>query len=102
MRILIIVARNSMLGTLEELLHENGVNAYTILSNVMGSGLTGRVYGTFLHPDINTIIFSVLPSDQADRALSALRVLYEERKEGSHDDTPIPLKIFAFPCEEYV
>ncbi len=102
MKILIIVARDSMLYTLEELLHKNGVKAYTILNNVMGNGLAGRVYGTFLHPDINTIIFSVLPPDQADRAVNALKTLYEGRKEVSHDDTPIPLKIFAFPCDEYV
>lgn len=91
-----------MLGDLEELLHKNGVKAYTILSNVMGKGVTGRVYGTFLNPDINAIIFAVLPPEQADRAASALRALLEGRKESSHDDKPIPLKVFSFPCEEHV
>ncbi|MBL8036017.1 MAG: hypothetical protein JNN16_00800 [Nitrospira sp.] len=102
MRILIIVARTSMLGTVEELLHTNGVNAYTILNNVMGKGLTGRVYGSFLHPDINAIIFSVLPPDQADRAVDALKTLQAGRKVGSQVAAPIPLKIFAFPCDECV
>lgn len=102
MRILIIVARESMLGTLEELLHKNGVDAYTILSNVMGKGVTGRVYGTFLNPDINTIIFSVLPPDLADRAVSALQGLHAERKKSFDDDRDIPLKVFSFPCEEHV
>jgi len=71
MKTLIIVARDSMLGELEELLHDNGINAYTILSNVLGKGVTGRAYGTFFHPDINSIIFAVLPFNQADRAVSA-------------------------------
>lgn len=107
MRILIIVARDSMLADLEELLHKNGVKAYTILSNVMGKGVTGRVYGTFLNPDINTIIFAVLPPNEADRAISALKTLHVERKEASrkeapHGDQPIPLKVFSFPCEEHV
>ena len=91
MKTLIIVARDSMLSDLEELLQSNGVTAYTILSNVMGIGVTGRMYGTFLNPDINAIIFAVLPSDQADRAVLALKTLHAGRKEASHDDKPIPL-----------
>src|SRR5512139_2635046 len=84
MRTLIIVARDTMLGDLEELLHKNGVTAYTILSNVMGKGVTGRVYGTFLNPDINAIIFAVLPPEQADRAVSALKSLHTEQKDATH------------------
>lgn len=102
MKILIIVCRDSMISDLELLLQSNGVTAYTILSNVMGKGVTGRVYGTFLNPDINAIIFAVLPSDQADRAASALKLAHAARKQTSHDDKPIPLKVFSFPCEEHV
>ncbi|MDF0652708.1 MAG: hypothetical protein CV081_02810 [Nitrospira sp. LK265] len=101
MRTLIIVARDSMLGDLEELLSHNGVKAYTVLSNVMGKGVTGRVYGTFLNPDTNTIIFAVLPSDHANQAVTALQTLHAGRK-ASSQDTPIPLKVFSFPCEEHV
>lgn len=90
-----------MLSDLEELLQSNGVKAYTIMSNVMGKGVTGRVFGTFLNPDINTIIFAVLPADQADKAVSALQTLHATRKAVSQD-TPIPLKVFSFPCEEHV
>jgi hypothetical protein len=91
-----------MLSDLEEFLQSNGVTAYTILNNVMGKGVTGRMYGTFLNPDINAIIFTVLPSDQADRAVSALKALYATRNEPSHDDQPIPLKVFSFLCEEHI
>jgi nitrogen regulatory protein PII len=102
MKTLIIVARDSMLSNLEELLQSNGVTAYTILNNVMGKGVTGRMYGTFLNPDINAIIFAVLPSDQADRAVSALKTFHATHKKPSHDDKPIPLKVFSFPCEEHI
>ena len=102
MKTLIIVARDSMLSDLEGLLQSNGVMAYTILNNVMGKGVTGRMYGTFLHPDINAIIFAVLPSDQADRAVSALKIFHATQNELSHGDTPIPLKVFSFPCEEHI
>ena len=57
MKMLLIVARDSMLSELEALLRENGISAYTIISNVKGTGLTGRVDGAFLKPDINSIIF---------------------------------------------
>lgn len=98
----IIVARNSMVSDLEELLHKNEIMTYSILNNVMGKGGAGRVYGTFLSPDINAIIFAVLPSDQADRAIIALKTLHTERTEAAPDDTPIPLKVFSFPCNEHV
>jgi nitrogen regulatory protein PII len=102
MRALIIVARESMISHLEEFLRENGVLAYTILGNVMGTGVTGRVYGAFLHPDINAVVSVVLPDDQVERAIRAIKALIAQRKETAHDDNPIPLKVFSFPCEEHV
>jgi nitrogen regulatory protein PII len=102
MRALIIVARESMISHLEKFLRENGVLAYTILGNVMGNGVTGRVYGAFLHPDINVVVSVVLPADQVERTIHALKTLYAKRKETAHDDNPIPLKVFSFPCEEHV
>jgi nitrogen regulatory protein PII len=102
MKALIIVARDSMLNDLEHILHKNGVQAYTILKNVLGKGVMGSVFGTFLHPEINTIIFSVLPPDLADRAVSALKNLHADRKKASGDNREIPLKVFSFPCEEHV
>ena len=96
MKMLLIVARDSMLSELEALLRENGISAYTIISNVKGTGLTGRVDGAFLKPEINSIIFSVLPSDQADRAVSALTAPHTAQGQ------PVPLKVFTLPCEEHV
>lgn len=106
MKTLIIVARDSMLHDLEHILHSNGVEGYTILKNVIGKGVTGSVLGTFLHPEINTIIFSVLPPDLADRAVSALKTLHAECKRGSqrgsHNENELPLKVFSFPCEVHI
>jgi len=99
MKMLMIVARDSMLSELEELLRDNGINAYTIINNVMGKGLTGRLYGTFLQPDTNSIIFSVLPSDQAERAVSTLTALHKDLTAHGH---PVSLKVFTLPCEEHL
>ena len=98
MKMLIIVGRDSILSELEALLRENGISAYSIISNVVGKGLTGSVYGTFLHPDINSIICLVLPSDQADRAVSALQTLLTTRNLGQ----PAPPKVVTLPCEEHI
>jgi nitrogen regulatory protein PII len=95
---LLIVARDSMLSELEALLRENGIHAYTIINNVVGKGLTGRVDGTFFKPDINSIIFSVLPSDHADRAVRALTTRHTAEGVGH----PVPLKVFTLPCEEHM
>lgn len=102
MRALIIVARESMISHLEEFLREHGILAYTILGNVMGNGETGRVYGAFLRPDINAVVSVVLPADQVERAIRGIKTLIAQRKETAHDDNPIPLKVFSFPCEEHV
>src|SRR5690242_17326039 len=102
MKTLIIVARDSMLHDLEHVLQANEVKAYTVLKDVIGKGVTGSVLGTFLHPEINTIIFSVLPPDLADRAIRALKTLHAERKRVSHSDTAMPLKVFSFPCDEHI
>ena len=51
---------------------------------------------------VNTIIFSVLPPDLADRAVRALIGLCAERKKAFDDNRAIPLKVFSFPCEEHV
>ena len=94
MKMLIIVARESMLSELEELLRDNGISAYTIINHVMGKGLTGSVYGTFLQPDINSMIFSVLPFSQADRAVSALTALHTAHDSATHGQPSPPQGVF--------
>ena|SRR5215831_5320234 len=101
MKTLIIVFRDSMLSELEQLLNDNGVNAYTILSHVMGKGVTGQMHGTFLQPETNAIIFSVLSPDLADRAIRVLQTFHAGRLKAKHGQ-PVPLKVFTFPCEEHV
>jgi|SRR6185312_9676108 len=102
MKTLIIIARDSMLKELEELLRNNGVMAYTTLSNVSGQGVTGKVYGTFLNPAINAVICAVLTTDEADKAIIALKTFHTRRKETAPRDQPIPLKVFSWFCDEHV
>ena len=94
MKMLIIVARESMLGELEQLLRENGIIGYTILNHVLGKGAPGKMVGTFFQPDINSIIFAVLPSNQADRAVSALTAFHTARGLATQGQ-PVPIKVFT-------
>jgi len=104
MKTLMIVARDSMLTELEDLLHKNGINAYSVINKVEGSGKTGKV-GAFHHSvytgstHFNLMILAVLQSDQVEKAVGALKAFHTARKKLAKEE-PIPLKLFAFPCEE--
>ena len=98
---LMIVFRASMLDAVEKLLHESGIIAYTLINNVEGKGVTGSVVGSFFYPGVNSIIFAVLPPDQADRAVGALKTFHSARVQATQGQ-PIPFKLFAFPCEELI
>ena len=104
MKTLMIVARDSMMSELEELLHDNGINAYSIINKVLGTGKTGKVYESFFdvgYTSFNLMILAVLPSDQVDRAVSALKAFHAARVKGAHGE-PIPFKLFSFHCEELI
>jgi nitrogen regulatory protein PII len=100
---LMIVARASMMSEVEKLLHDNGINAYSLINKVLGKGQTGKVEA-FFHPGytgFNLMILAVLPSDQADRIVSALKAFHAARVKGAHGE-PIAFKLFSFPCEELI
>lgn len=104
MKTLMIVARDSMMSELEKLLHDIGINAYSMLNKVAGTGRTGKVYESFFHTGytgFNLMILAVLPSDQVDKAVSALKAFHAARVQGAHGE-PIPFKLFCFPCEELI
>jgi hypothetical protein len=45
------------------------------------------------------MILAVLQSDQVEKAVGALKAFHAARKKLAKEE-PIPLKLFAFPCEE--
>ena len=104
MKMLMIVARDSMARELEELLHANGITAYSVIHKVEGRGQTGIV-GTFHYnvytgsTHFNLMILAVLTSEQLDRAVNALTAFNDARKQIPKSE-PLALKLFGFPCEE--
>jgi nitrogen regulatory protein PII len=102
MKMLMMVTRSSMISTVEDYLHDIGINAYSLLKNVEGKGATGKVPGPFtMYSDVNTMIFAFVPSDQVDRAVSAIKAFHAKRVKATHGQ-PVPFKLFFFPCEEII
>jgi hypothetical protein len=101
MKTLMMVFRASMISEMEQLLQQNGITAYTLFNNVEGKGETGSVVGSFFYPGVNSIVLAVLPSDRAERVVSALKAFHEARVKAAKGQA-IPFKLFAFPCEELI
>lgn len=98
---LLIVFRSSMTNDLEDVMRESGISAYTLIDNATGKGETGNVVGSFFYPGRNSVIVAVLPDDQVDEAISALKAFHAERLKNSQG-RPIPFKLFSFPCRELI
>ena len=98
---LMIVFRSSMSDDLQVVLHDSGITAYTLINNAEGKGITGSVIGSFFYPGTNSVIFAMLPSDQADQAINALKAFHASRLQNSQG-RPIPFKLFSFPCNELI
>jgi nitrogen regulatory protein PII len=101
MKTLMIVARDSMVNELEELLNDSGVNAYSLLNKVEGKGKTGKVHESFQHPGFNLMILAVLPSDQVGIVVRTFNAFLAARGKAAPGQA-VPLKLFAFPCEELI
>jgi len=100
MIMLMIIARAFMLDELEKILSDSGITAYTMLEEVAGKGKAGRVRESN-YTETNVVILAVCPSAHAEKAVGALRELVKARVDASHGH-PVPLKVFAHPCEELI
>ena len=101
MKTLMIVARDSMVSELKKLLHDNGVNAYSLLNKVEERGKTGKVHESYQYPGFNLMFLAVLSSNQVGGVVSALKAFHKARLEAGGGQA-IPLKLFSFPCEELI
>jgi hypothetical protein len=98
---LMMVFRSSMASDVSKVLHQSGISAYTLIDNATGAGETGNVVGSFFYPGRNSVIFAILPDDQVDGIITALKTFHAERLKDSQG-RPIPFKLFSFPCREII
>lgn len=104
MKMLMIVAGDSMMSELEKLLHNVGITAYSMINKIMGAGRAGKVKESFFdvgYTGGNLMILAVLQPDQVDQAVRALKAFREARVQGAQGK-PVPFKLFAIPCEELI
>ena len=101
MKMLMVVFRDSLQDEILMLLKDCDVTAYTLLQNVAGAGETGTALGSLASPGINSMLLVVLPQDQADRSVEALKA-YRDGLAKEHPAHKVPIRAFALPCEQVV
>ena len=101
MKMLMVVFRDSLQDEILMLLKDCDVKAYTLVQNVAGAGETGTALGSFASPGINSMLLVVLPQDQADRSVEALKT-YRDGLAKEHPAHKVPIRVFALPCAQVV
>lgn len=63
-KLVILVAEEGVDQDVMEVMAEMGLNHYTKLTDVVGSGETGRRDGDAIWPGLNTVLMIYMPADQ--------------------------------------
>ena len=102
MKMLHIVCGKKLEEEILTLFKELGINGYTVIPGVGGSGVTGTVpaSNSLTTHDTNTLFLVALGYEAAflPKIVTALKELRAKHIQG-HDDRAIPLKVFLQPCE---
>jgi nitrogen regulatory protein PII len=100
MKMLHIVCGEKLEEETLALLKDLGIEGYTMISGVGGSGQTGMVSGTGGSTDRNTLFIVALEDDHIHmtQVLIAVREIHARHVHG-YRGLEIPLKVFLLPCE---
>jgi hypothetical protein len=102
MKMLHIICGKSLEGEILATFKHLGINGYTVISGVGGSGVTGTVpaSNSLSGEGTNTLFLVALGYESAflPKIVAALKELRAKHIQG-HDDRAIPLKVFLQPCE---
>jgi len=101
MKMLMVVFRDSLQDEILTLMKDCDVRGYTLLQNVAGAGETGTALGSFASPGVNSMLLVVLPQEQADRSVEALKA-YRDELAKDHPAHKAPIRAFALPCAQVV
>lgn len=102
MKMLHIVCGKRFEDEIVAMFKDLGLNGYTVISGVGGSGVTGTVptSNPLSGQGTNTLFLVALGYEASflPRIVAALKELRAKHIQG-HDDREIPLKVFLQPCE---
>ena len=72
MKMVLIICPETRIDEVRELLDEHHLEGYTELSDVRGSGTTGKRLGTRAYPGSSCMVFVVVEGSKVDELLEAL------------------------------
>jgi hypothetical protein len=98
---LMVVFRDALQDEVLMTLKDCDVKAYTLVQNVAGAGETGTALGSFASPGTNSMLLVVLPTEQTDRTVEALKH-YRDLLAEEHPAHRVPLRAFVLPCSQVV
>jgi hypothetical protein len=101
MKMLLIIFRESLEEEILGLLNEHNIRAFTELHKVGGVGETGAAFHAYTLSGVNTIIFTALAEDHADRVLEGLTAFRDQRVQEQYG-AKVPLHVFVLPCLQAV
>jgi hypothetical protein len=83
---------------MRDLFERLALPGFTEVQRVLGTGEGGRRLGTHTSPGHDTMIFSVLPDQEAGRAVRAVKEF--KASLGARHKRPGGIKLFVLPVEE--
>ena len=97
MKMLTIICRENLEGSVAQVLNGLGVKGYTVMSGLGGRGQTGTV-SEHSWTDRNMSFMSALEDQQVMPMANAVKQLYMKLLEANHGEE-VPIKVFLQPCE---
>lgn len=94
MKALIVITDSEAVKEFERAFLESGERGFTVVPKVYGRGRTGLRIGNRVHPGGTSLLFSVVPDDQASETLRFLRSVRDTARVGE------VTKIFGVSAED--
>jgi len=98
MKMLTIICRETLESAVTQILNDQGVKGYTVMSGLGGMGQTGAVSEYSWMTDRNVSFMMALEDQQVTPMAEAMKQLYMKLLD-KHQGEDVPLKVFLQPCE---
>ena len=93
MKMLMTICPEHRLEEVRKLITQYGIHSYSVIPNVLGEGKTGKHLGTHTWPGKSAIFFTVVPSEETETLIAALKE-YQQGLYGGEG-----LRVFSLPVE---
>lgn len=93
MKMLMIICPDSRRAEVRNLIADHGEGAFSEISNVFGSGKTGKHLGSHTFPGTSVLIFTAIEGEKYNTLLQALKTFHDSLYKGEG------LRVFALPVE---